>query len=209
MHRGFDIVPLRTRDLPAAAALLASGMRDNPLHLAVFGGDSGRRERRLVRLFGALLPLVHSKGLLLGVRVDGALAGVLGMMPPGACRPSWSEKLRFAMRFAPDFQLRGTWRAWRWLRRWERSDPDEPHWHLGPLTVRTDHRRRGIARHLMMHACDLMDAQGQAAWLETDLAQNVDFYASLGFNVMHTEPVLGVSNWFMMRHAQTSQSGFE
>ena len=37
------------------------------------------------------------------------------------------------------------------------------------------------------------------AWLETDKERNVRFYAGLGFDVVDTTTVLGVTTWFMRR----------
>jgi hypothetical protein len=44
-----------------------------------------------------------------------------------------------------------------------------------------------------------MDALAATAYLETDLAINVDFYETLGFLVVKHELVLGMPNWFMSR----------
>ena len=54
--------PLAPHELPAAAVLLAEAMRDNPLHLRVFGVDPARREQRLQRFFGPLMRFVHANG---------------------------------------------------------------------------------------------------------------------------------------------------
>ncbi|MGH3628366.1 MAG: GNAT family N-acetyltransferase [Sciscionella sp.] len=45
---------LECAELPAAVALLARGMLDNPVNVAAFGSDPRRRERSLQRLFGTL-----------------------------------------------------------------------------------------------------------------------------------------------------------
>lgn len=194
-----DIKALELDESHAAAALLAHGMRDNPMHVKVFGTDPDHRERRLLRFFGHLVAYVHSNGSVLGAYVHGELIGVLGMMEPGGCRPALMDALRFASVIVASNSPAGVLRILRWLAAWARNDSADPHWHIGPMAVRPAHRRRGIGRRLMTHCCQRMDALAATAYLETDLAINVDFYETLGFLVVKHELVLGMPNWFMSR----------
>lgn len=194
-----DLRPLAHDAPQAAAMLLAEGMRDNPLHLKVFGPDPVRRERRLRRFLGHLVGHVRSNGMLFGAYAHNELVGVLGMMRPGGCRPAGRDWLRFAGAILSGNPPQVVLRSARWLAAWARNDPPEAHWHLGPMAVRPAFRRQGIARGLMRHGCEHIDSLGDAAFLETDLAINAAFYESLGFVVVRHEPVLGVPNWFMRR----------
>lgn len=186
-------------ELPTAAALLAHGMRDNPLHVKVFGGDPEHRQRRLQCFLGQLVTYVQSNGMLLGAFAHNELLGVLGMLQPGRCQPGWRDTLRFAGTVMTSNTPTGTLRLLRWLSAWSRNDPVEPHWHLGPMAVRPAFRRQGIARRLMMHASEHVDTLNVMACLETDLAINAAFYETLDFVVTRQQPVLGVRNWFMRR----------
>jgi hypothetical protein len=47
--------------------------------------------------------------------------------------------------------------------------------------------------------CDHFDERGDLAWLETDEIENVNFYTSLGFEVVKKVPVLSAAYWFMRR----------
>jgi GNAT superfamily N-acetyltransferase len=194
-----DIRALAPDELQAAGALLAHGMRDNPLHVKAFGADPDRRGRRLPRFLGDLVAYVHSNGAVLGASADGELLGVLGMMEPGGCRPALTDALRFGRTIVASNRPAGIVRILRWLATWARNDPADPHWHIGPMAVRPAYRRRGIGRRLMTHCCERMDALAATAYLETDLAINVTFYKTLGFVVTRQEAVLGVPNWFMSR----------
>jgi len=185
--------------LMQASAILADGMRDNPLHVAAFGADAARRRRRLARFLGYLVAYVHANGQLLGAYVDGDLVGVLGMMEPGRCRPRLVGALRFAGRILASNPPGNVLRILRWLSVWARNDPAEPHWHIGPLAVLATYRRQGIGRNLMSHCCRHVDERSATAYLETDLPINVAFYETLGFVVIKCESVLGVPNWFMIR----------
>ena len=51
---GVEVAPLSPAEVPAAVGVLARGMRDNPIHMAVFGPDPDRRERLLVRMFTSM-----------------------------------------------------------------------------------------------------------------------------------------------------------
>lgn len=192
---------LSRAELPAATALLGQGMVDNPLNVAAFGVDPERRYRRLRWFFAPLLRHVHAHGGVLGAFINSELAGVLGMLEPGCCRPAWPGKLGMVGAILGSNTPAGAWRIRCWLVAWMRRDPSEAHWHLGPLVVSAACRRRGVARQLMAHACRRLDRLDAVAWLETDLAINVAFYETLGFMVMAREPVLGVPNWFMRRVA--------
>ncbi len=183
----------------AAAALLADGMRDNPVHVQAFGADPVRRQRRLSRFLGELVRHVQAHDGLLGAFSQSELIGVLGMMKPGHCRPSWPSAVRLAAVIVTTNPPIGTWRVARWLAAWARLDPREPHWHIGPLAVLSAQRRQGVGRRLMTHCCRRLDALAATAWLETDLEINVAFYETLGFVVVRQERVLGVPNWFMRR----------
>ena len=196
-----DIRILTPGELSAAAAVLARGMHDNPLHVKVFGAGPGHRARRLSRFLGHLAAHVQSNGDLLGAFVGGELVGVLGMMEPGRCRPAPMDMLRLAHAIMAGNSPATVLRIARWLSAWARNDPADPHWHIGPFAVSPAYRRRGIGRRLMMRCCARLDALAATAWLETDLASNAGFYETLGFVVTRHEPVLGVPNWFMLRPA--------
>jgi ribosomal protein S18 acetylase RimI-like enzyme len=203
MGRIIDIRALTPDELHAAAGVLAQGMRDNPMHMKVFGTDPDHRERRLLRFLGHLVAYVHSHGSVSGAYVHGKLVGVLGMMRPGGCRPSLVDTLRIASVIVASNPSAGVLRILRWLATWARNDPAWPHWHIGPLAVRPAYRRRGIGRRLMTDCCQRMDALAATAYLETDLAINVAFYETLGFVVIRQKVVLGVPNWFMSRPASS------
>lgn len=170
-------------------------MRDNPIHMQAFGADARRRERRLNRFFSGLVPYIHRKGKFMGAYTDGVPIGVLGMLPPGACRPTRADLLRLLPSLLMSNSPAGVLRVRRWLGTWAGIDPDEPHWHLGPLAVDPAHQGRGAGSRLMVHACT--EASGAAMYLETDRPANVSFYERFGFRTTATLTVLGASNWLM------------
>lgn len=70
---------LTSDELDTAVAILASGMRDNPIHVQAFGTDPDRRQRRLRPFLSPLLGYVYRRGDVLGAYRDGEMVGVLGM----------------------------------------------------------------------------------------------------------------------------------
>lgn len=194
---------LSPAEVPAAAAVLGRGMRDNPLHQRALGDDPAFRERALAGVFRAFLRMeVTRKGQVCGAFQDGRLVGVCGMMHPACCQLAPPEKLGLLPRLLMHCGPRGTGRLLAWFGAWSRRDLPEPHWHLGPVGIERELQGRGIGSLLLRHFCALVDAERQAAWLETDKEVNVPFYRKFGFEVVAEEPVLGVANWFMKRTTQ-------
>ncbi|WCR11027.1 GNAT family N-acetyltransferase [Paracoccus stylophorae] len=209
-NRALDDRPVAIRaltsdELSAATALLTRGMLSNPLHLKVFGVDPVHLKRRLSRFLGPLMTYVHSNGVVIGAFVQGQMIGVLGMIKPGYCRPRLGDRLSIAGSILTSAPPTVLLRIYIWLAIWARNDPDEPHWHIGPLAVLPENRQSGVGRHLMQFCCQKLDSLEATAWLETDLAINAEFYRSLGFVMVRKEPVLGVPIWFMSRSPEWAQ----
>jgi ribosomal protein S18 acetylase RimI-like enzyme len=190
---------LTEEEIPAAAAVLGDGMRDNPLHLRVFGGDPAVRERALRRLFESALRRVRAKGAVEGAFEEGLLVGVCGRIRPGDCQITFGQKLRFLPSLLAANPLSTVLRILSWAGAWAEEDPGAPHWHLGPVGVLRSRQGKGIGRDLMKSFCGRMDGERAAAYLETDRDVNVRFYEKSGFTVTSRKDVVGVPCWFMSR----------
>jgi hypothetical protein len=197
-----DIREMDRRDLAAAVGIIARGMRDNPLHIAALGADPEARGARLIRMFTVALPLIYSKGILLGAFDGDTLVGLAGMVAPGHCQPTFTEKLSFMPRFVPAVGGGGFARVGRWMAAWAKHDLKQPHWHLGPVAVDAHMQGRGIGSALMKEYCARLDRLHVAGYLETDTPTNVIFYERFGFETVASTPVLNVPNWFMKRSAR-------
>jgi len=184
-------------------------MRDNPIIVAAFGQDPGTRHGRLQRLFGAMAAAEvpgRDRDMLAARGPDGSILGVCGMMPPGRCQPGIGRQLRLLPALL-SLGPRGAGRTMSWLGAWSKHDPDERHWHLGPVAVDAHLQGMGIGSMLMRVFCERMDDAAEDAYLETDKEINIRFYERFGFEVTGEEEVLGVRNWYMFRRAQKSDQG--
>ncbi|HET7560806.1 MAG TPA: GNAT family N-acetyltransferase [Rhodanobacteraceae bacterium] len=197
-----DIVvrPLTAATIAPAAQLLAGSMRDNPLHRRVFGGDEARLEPLLARAFARLLRRQMGNGLVLAAYDEDALVGVAAMVAPGHCQPRLQDKLGMLMVLARAGALWRLPRIQRWLGRWKRHDPDIDHWHLGPAAVDRTRQGQGIGTGLMAEICKELDRRQGIGYLETDKDANVRLYRRGGFEIVAEQWILGVRNWFMLRH---------
>lgn len=199
---------LQPNELEEAVALLARGMRDNPVHLVVFGEEPERRSKCLLHIFQYALPVVAAKGDVIGAFEAGSLVGVLGMVPPGRCQSTRGDMLRLVPHLLAGPARKNAKRLGQWLGVWGKHDPAEPHWHLGPVGVDAPHQGRGIGSALMTEFCARIDdspstfPNGVCGYLETDKSQNIRFYEKFGFETVAEAPVLGSMNWFMRRPPQ-------
>ena len=187
-----------------AAGVLGRGFRDVPNTVAMFGDDPVRRMRGMERVLGSYIPLVNHPPLV--ARRGDWIVGVCGMAPPGACRLPLLRQLRFM-----PAMLRGgpvtTARIFRIMSVWEKYDPDDRHWHLGPVAVEPALQGMGVGSQMLERFCARMDDEGEMAFLETDKPENVRFYERFRFQTIAEAEVLGNPNWFMRREPKTGRSG--
>lgn len=183
-----------------AARLLAGSMRDNPLHRRLFPGGEAQLEPLLAAAFSRLLQRQMRTGRVLAAFDGETLVGVAAMVPPGHCQPTLQDKLAMLAILARARRLRRLPQIRRWLRTWAREDPEADHWHLGPAAVARTLQGQGVGTALMAAICDELDRRQAVGYLETDKDSNVRLYRRGGFEVIAERPVLGVPNWFMLRH---------
>ncbi|PSK95465.1 acetyltransferase (GNAT) family protein [Murinocardiopsis flavida] len=203
---GTDSDPIEVRDLradeiPQAVAVIARGMRDNPLHVAAYGPDPDRRLRCHGRLVGGMFGVSPAMRHICAIR-NGAVVGLTGVAPVDTCRLSTGQKVRLLPALAA-LGPSAVAKVLSWTGTWSKHDPNEPHVHLGPLAVDAALQGRGIGSRIMREHCRRLDAAGESGYLETDKAANVAFYERFGYTVTAEAEVIGVPNWFMRRAART------
>ena len=202
-----EIRAVDAAEMEEAVGVIVRGMRDNPIIVAAFGPDPEVRHGRLLRLFGAMASAEvpgRDRDMFAAHGPEGEILGVYGMMPPGRCQPGLGRHLRLAPALLT-LGLGDAGRTMKWLGAWSKQDPEERHWHLGPVAVDAHLQGKGIGSRLMQAFCAKMDAAGEVAYLETDKEINVRFYERFGFEVISEEEVLGAPNWFMLRQPGSSR----
>lgn len=195
--QSYVIRPLDKNDLLQAAEICADAMNDNPIHIRVFGANSLVRKRRLQGFFSGMLNYVYRKGDLYGAFIDNSMIGVLGMLPPKHCKPSFVDILRLLPTLLTSNSPLGTLRLAVWLSSWAKIDPATPHWHLGPLSVAPAWQYRGVGTQMIEFASS--KCTGADLYLETDKLSNVELYERFGFSIQATPPILGIPSWVMIR----------
>jgi GNAT superfamily N-acetyltransferase len=203
MDLSIEIRGLTSKEEPGAVRILARGMRDNPLHVRAFDADAEHRARFLESMFGAVVRQQLGRGSVLGAFHDDELVGVGGMMPPGRCPATLSGKVAALSALLLGSGLGNSQRVLQWLSDWADTDASVEHWHLGPMAVEPRLQGHGIGSALLRECCRRIDADGSAAYLENDKAENLPLFERFGFQVEEEHEVLGVRNWFMLRPAKT------
>ena len=79
------------------------------------------------------------------------------------------------------------------------NEPDETHWHVGPVAVEPELQGRGIGHLVIGPLLAQLDDDGIPGWLETDKVENVRFYEAHGFEIDQAESRFGVEFWLMRR----------
>lgn len=193
------ITALAAAEQKLASFVLARAFRDNPLNVAVIGEHrAARRLRSNLHGMRSLLPVAEAHGDVLAARLGGRLVGTLISAPPGAyplpppdvlsrLRCIAGQGIRVAIRWGQVFEA---------LRA---HHPCEPSWYLGTLGVDPDFQGRGVGSALLAQWLECVDRDHCSAYLETDVPENVRFYARAGFEVDGEIAVLGVPIWCMRR----------
>jgi ribosomal protein S18 acetylase RimI-like enzyme len=191
-----EIGELRRDELPAAAMLLARAYRDNGWMIALLGSEPGLRERVLVAAQGFRIAPLSPPAVV--ARRDGRLVGVCGAQAPGPPTSSpvdFEELLRVVNEVDPGIMGR----LQEMMTESGKRAPAEPHWHLGPVGVSVDAQKQGIGSRMLQRFCEMMDANGDICFLETERPEFARLYERFGWVVVDEAKVMGVPGWFMLR----------
>jgi len=192
-----EVRDLAPEDIAPAIGVLARGMHDNPVNVAMFGNDSARRQHRLMRTFTGYFRMFRAQTPLVAVD-GGTIVGVTGVAPPGTCQPGIGQQLR-AVPAALMLGLPSAARMARVVSDWGKHDLAEPHLHLGPLAVDLPLQGKGIGTQILLEHTQRLDEANAIGYLETDKDVNVRLYERVGYQVIGEADVIGVHCWFMRR----------
>jgi len=194
-----EIKQMQHADIEEAAEVLSQAMLHNPIHLAVYQGESETERKQIENAFLALLR----------DRPEEVFVAKQGSQIIGICRSYVCRGVRF---IAQDVQkllgtsdpelASSTERSHYWKGIWASRDPLILHCHLGPIGVLPEFQNLGVGTQLMERYCKLVDERKLPGYLETDTVTNVSFYRKFGFNTIEEFEVLEVMNYFMWRDIQ-------
>lgn len=178
-----------TSDVLALSRVLADAFYDDPLMMWVLP-DEHRRERRLTRMFSALVRYHHlsSGGVEVAVNSEGAERGAATMGgaaiwdPPG----KWKQTVWSTLLMGPAM-LRALGRRTDAGLAVERSleavHPNEPHWYLSAIGTAGSARGGGYGKALLQSRLESCDRERLPAYLESSKADNISYYERFGFEV--------------------------
>jgi ribosomal protein S18 acetylase RimI-like enzyme len=182
------------------AAVVATAMLHNPLHLAVFKSQDSTALQKQKKLFYQVLNM-PACNLVVAKQAD-EVVGVMNFYLPGKCQidPLTTISLipRLYMKLGSPLK-----RVLKWKQNWAKHDDKRAHLHLGPLAVLPHKQGQGIGSGLLHHFCEIADARKADAYLETDRKENLALYQKFGFKVIKTDFLFGVENWFMWRQTNS------
>lgn len=190
---------LKPDELAAAGALIGRALRDSPVLQKMFPANEAKRAGLLGEVYGVLLRQTARSGVVFGAFAGDRLVGACAVDEPGRCAPSPLEQLTLGRAVTRHTSL-GTARAFsRWRDEIRRRHPEARHWHLGPVAVEPRRQGQGIGSALMEMAMALITARREPAFLATDQAACVPFFARYGFRDLLQAAILGVPHRFLLR----------
>jgi len=176
-----------------AAGVAARALRDDPDWRAISDDPLVRRDM-LHAMFAGSLRAARVAGVRQGERVLGVAAALGPGLCVGASLPPEARNLE-----SPSIDASDSERLLYFRSVLASHDPEEPHWHVGPVGVEPGFQSMGMGRAAMRLLCDEFDEYGRLSWLKTVKPGNVRFYRGLGYEVVDESPMLSAHLWFMRR----------
>jgi len=200
-----ELRQINPNEIVAGRQALAHAFDADPLFQYFFPREKRRARWLEIIMAGTLAETVPDANVFVPAN-GGATSGVMALLPPGAYPPPsrrrWGLVFRRSRR--PGFGL-PPWRLWRsalpTLSAIGKLHYPEPHYYLQTVGVDPEFAGKGIGGAFMRHLCQLSDAAGVPAYLETSNPVNLGFYRRFGFAEREQidAPGGGPPIWTMLR----------
>ncbi len=195
------MIEIPRKRLDEAVGVLVAAFEDDPLMRYLFDGAQAPYLDCLTALHRfACLVRLELDWPLIGVEVDGALAGVLGVTMPED--DVWPDSLR---EIYSGFGLVAGETAVQRLEAYsdlaDGGRPTEPHHHVGMIGVHPSYQGKGLGRSLI----DAVQAMSEAHPTSTGVALDTEnpasraFYEHCGYCVTDEFDFNGITVWIMFR----------
>ncbi|UCF07871.1 MAG: GNAT family N-acetyltransferase [Thermoplasmata archaeon] len=189
------IVPLQPDEIDEAADLLSKAFINTPFTGKIMGGNTEKHRKQLK--MGFKTTLEKKPGTKIAAKDREKMVGVMHMVKWPDCQNSIPRGLEMLPALivarGPILRLKKARKVW------GIHDFKKPHWHIDPIGVLPERQGQCIGKKLMEYYCKQVDSQNMPAYHETDQPQNVRFYEKFGYKVVETEPIFGITNWFLWR----------
>ncbi|UCE72825.1 MAG: GNAT family N-acetyltransferase [Methanomassiliicoccales archaeon] len=197
------ISPLQPKEVDKAAEVLSKAFVNTPFTGKIVGGHT-EKHRRLVQI--GFKNMISKKPGEKVVAKDGdEIVGVMRMVKWPDCQNSIPRGLETIPIYIVARKVLGRLQEARKV--WGVHDPKKPHWHVDPIGILPERQGQGIGGMLMKYYCERVDSEDMPAYHETDQMQNVRFYEKHGYKVIETEPIFGITNWFLWREPNGKREG--
>jgi ribosomal protein S18 acetylase RimI-like enzyme len=192
-----EVVPMQPDEAEEASFVLSKAFIDTPFSGKIMGGHTEKHRRMLQLGFKSMISKKPGDKV---VAKDGEeIVGVMRMVKWPDCQNSIPRGIETVpLRIIARKVLS---RLQESRRIWGVHDPKKPHWHVDPIGILPKRQGQGIGSKLMSFYCKLVDSENMPAYHETDQMQNVRFYEKHGYKIIETEPIFGITNWFLWRES--------
>lgn len=195
------LTQLTAADLPQATEVLTNAFLQDPLMGFFFGSDLNIRREGIRAVLGITCRIRIELGEpLVGIEVDGRLAAVACLVPPG--KRDWAASLEAAWEeFVGSIGQEAAARLGRYGALHERHDMTEPHYYLVALGVHPDFKGQGFGGRLMEYCISLSEADPKSIGLalDTENTVNLSFYQHYGLKVKASELLDELQVFFLFR----------
>lgn len=191
---GINVQKYSSDQIDATVTVLADAFVTNPLHVSTLGPHRLDQNRLFFRI-GLRHMFVGQSFVALS---DGEVRGYVHFNASPYCLPP-PEEIPLALATVLKPLGEALPQLVKWLSRWCRLDPEEPHVHLGPIGVAPAAQGQGVGTALMHRYIEYLKQERAAGYLETDRPENVGFYKRFGFLVQRHEVLIGTPIWYMWR----------
>ena len=195
--------PLAEGETEEAIAVCARAFWPDPL-LGFFARDRLHEYRTLPRFFEVDIRDRRKYSDLLVADHDGRIGALAMWCPPGSLpRPAGEQLVSLVRASRLLVGSRHKVKATKLLIEVEKRHPDTPHWYLALLGTDPAAQGRGLAGALLAPVLARCDEEGVPAYLETQKAANVAWYAGHGFREVGTVDLPGCPTvWLLDRQPQ-------
>jgi ribosomal protein S18 acetylase RimI-like enzyme len=194
---GIEFRRMNPTDMVEVCEVIGLAFADNPSTLANVRGDKAKA-RRVMQNAVRVAKFGRAWSYALVAVNEGTVIGALNAAKWPHCQLGMAEKIKTAPAMVRIMKT-ALPRAFTMMNKREARDPQEPHWHIGPIGVRPELQGHGAGKALLETFLAIVDEQESPAFLETDVDRNVELYERFGFKVTNREDIVGVNTRFMWR----------